>query len=183
MSKLERQIKANISNLSPLKREENLEKLTNLLKKGDSLDNQDFLEISRLLGYSDVELYKNFLYEQKALGDKLREKFPILVQQTNEQKNQLFKNAIQESTFIKKNYANLKEGGGDGITEDTGSGGCDRGLLGACIAGAWGTYTVVITSNCPGAAAFGPWGVAICHTGASVAYGAALYTCDRNFGC
>jgi hypothetical protein len=179
INNLERQIIAKIETSSSLKREQDFKKLISFLNKGDNLNNQDLIEITALLGYSDVDSYKKFLIEQKNLGEKLREKFPSIELKSIEEKNQLFKSAIQESaiqssTLIKKNSAPSM--GDDG-------GNCDKPMLAACMAGAYGAYVVVLTSNCPAAAVFGPWGVTICAAGASITYYAALYTCGRTYGC
>lgn len=147
--------------------EENSKKIGNWSKHDLDINSVDINEVSEILGYSNVEIFRSDLKKLESLGNKLRIKYPDL----SKSQEVIHQAVIRSNAFKEMSTKNLR------VMR------CDKAMLAACIAGAYGTYVVVITSNCPGAAVLGPWGVGACIAGASIAYGAGLYTCGQSYGC
>ena len=148
---------------------ESLKKFDKLISKGTNLNEADLKEASTLLGYSDVSFFVNDLKENQKLGEKLMAKFPSL---KNNSSQKLISEAVNQSFSNRNNNLSRFRVLG-----------CNRKNLGICMAGAYGAYTVVITSSCPGSIVLGPWGLGACVIGVTIAYGAALHTCGESFGC
>jgi hypothetical protein len=146
---------------------DNSAKLEEWTGSNPDINKVDINEVSKVFGYRNVVAFQNDLKSLEGLSKKLKMKYPDLNKNV-----EMINNAVMRSPYFENmSNRNLRIQG------------CDRAMLGACMAGAYGAYVVVMTSNCPGAAVLEPWGVGACIAGATITYGAAIYSCGHGYGC